>query len=188
MIRITEGGIEGVALADLVYIKRRGLIGRLILPVTRHLRAINAQKYVIDGERLLDIGCGDGYFIKRVKCRERYGLDKLLGDEITESLDFPDEYFDYVTMLAVIEHLQNPELLIREIHRVLKPNGKFIFTTPRREAEMFIKLYAKDIDKEHAIYFDYNKVKELANDLFEIIGFKYFVFRLNQVFCLKKHH
>ncbi|MFH2138030.1 MAG: class I SAM-dependent methyltransferase [Candidatus Omnitrophota bacterium] len=186
MIKITEKGQEGDTVVELGYIKSRGIAGKIILPVTRYFRAMNARKYVSGGERLLDIGCGDGYFLKRVKCKERYGLDKLLGDEVIDDLDFPDNYFDYVTMLAVIEHLKDPQVLVREIHRVLKPAGKFIFTTPRKEAEKFIKLYAKDIQQEHESYFDYTKVKELTGDLFKIAEFKYFFFGLNQIFCLKK--
>jgi SAM-dependent methyltransferase len=186
MIKITDKGIEGVELINLGYIKRRRGIGRIILPVTRYLRAINAEKYINTGERLLDIGCGDSYFIKRLKCKERYGLDKLLGDEVTDSIKFPDTHFDYVSMLAVIEHIKNPKLILREIHRVLKPKGKFVFTTPKKQAEMLIRLYAKDIDEEHESYFDYERVKELAGDLFEIVGHHTFILGLNQAYCLQK--
>jgi len=77
-------------------------------------------------------------------------------------------------------------LLFREIHRVLKPNGKFIFTTPKRQAEFLFRLYAKDIDEEHESYFDIEKVKNLAGNMFEIEDYKTFIFGLNQVFCLQK--
>jgi hypothetical protein len=82
MIKITERGIEGTAMEKFGYIKRRTGIGRVVLPITGYLRTINTEKYIKEGERLLDIGCGDGYFIKRSKCWERYGMDKLLGDEV----------------------------------------------------------------------------------------------------------
>jgi ubiquinone/menaquinone biosynthesis C-methylase UbiE len=186
MIKIDKNGIEGEELESLKYIKGRAAISRIILPVTRFLRAINAEKYIAGGERLLDIGCGDGYFIKRLKIEKRYGLDKLLGDEVTDKLDFQDNFFDYVTMLAVIEHIKEPELLLKEIHRVLKPNGKFIFTTPKKQAEFLFRLYAKDIDEEHETYFDVEKIKKLAGNMFELVGYKTFIFGLNQVFCLQK--
>lgn len=186
MIVIDEKGTRGPELEDLGYIKRRVGIGRIILPVTRYLRAANAGKYISAKERLLDIGCGDGYFIRRSKCKERYGLDKLLGDEVTERLDFPDAFFDYVTMLAVIEHIAEPKALLKEIHRVLKPEGMFVFTTPKKQADFFLHLYAKNIDEEHESYFDLGRVKELTEDMFKIAGFHTFIFGMNQAYCLQK--
>ena len=156
------------------------------MPLTRFLRSINAEKYIINSERLLDIGCGDGYFIKRSKSRERYGLDKLLGDEVKETLNFPDEYFDYITMLAVIEHIEAPEKLLEEIYRVLRPGGKLVFTTPKKQAEFILRLYARDIEGEHESYFDLVRVNNLAADMFDVVGYHTFIFGLNQVFCLKK--
>ncbi|MFC1844607.1 methyltransferase domain-containing protein [Thermodesulfobacteriota bacterium] len=186
MIIIDENGAQGAELDDLGYIKRRVGIGRIILPVTRYLRAVNAERYIDRGEQLLDIGCGDGYFIKRSKCKKRYGLDKLLGDEVTSALDFPDAFFDYVTMLAVIEHIAEPLPLLIEICRVLKPRGRFVFTTPQKQADFFLRLYAKNIDEEHETYFDLKRVKDLAGDMFEIRGYHTFIFGLNQTYCLEK--
>ena len=186
MIKIDKNGIEGDELNSLGYIKGRIGISRIILPVTRFLRAINAEKYIAGGERLLDIGCGDAYFIKRLKIKERYGLDKLLGDEVTSTLEFPDNFFDYVAMLAVIEHIAEPLVLFREICRVLKPKGRFIFTTPKKQAEFLLRLYARNIDEEHESYFDQKRVKELAEDMFEVVGYHTFIFGLNQAYCLQK--
>ena len=50
-------------------------------------------------------------------------------------LPFQDKSFDIVVCCEVIEHVQNPEKLIGEAHRVLKPSGKFILTTPYRLRE-----------------------------------------------------
>ena len=66
------------------------------------------------GERHLDIGCGDGHFLRRSKCRERVGLVLLLGDDIGDHLDFPDDYFDHVSMLAMIEHIDHLGGLLAE--------------------------------------------------------------------------
>jgi ubiquinone/menaquinone biosynthesis C-methylase UbiE len=137
-------------------------------------------------ERILDIGCGDGYFLLRSKCIERYGLDKRTGDDVTDSLDFPDSYFDYVTMLAVIEHIADPAALIKDIHRVLKPKGRLIFTTPKRQAEVLIRLYVKSVEEEHETYYDLNRVKQLAGDVYDVLGHHTFIFGLNQCFCLEK--
>ena len=186
MMKMAKNGQFGKNLESLAYIKRRGLVGRIILPITRYLRAKNAEKYMKPAERHLDIGCGDGYFLRRSKCKERFGLDKLLGDEVTDRLDFPDSYFDYVTMLAVIEHVSCPEDIFKEVSRVLKTGGRFIITTPRKTADSLIKIYAKDIDQEHESYFDYDRMAKLAGTMFEIVAYRRFIFGLNQVFCLEK--
>ncbi len=45
-------------------------------------------------------------------------------------LPFQDNSFDLVTANMVVEHLEQPELVLQEIHRVLKPSGVFLFQTP----------------------------------------------------------
>ena len=45
-------------------------------------------------------------------------------------LPFSDDSFDLITANMVVEHLSDPETQFREISRVLKPNGVFIFHTP----------------------------------------------------------
>jgi SAM-dependent methyltransferase len=188
MITMTKDGISGASLEELGYIDKRSIIGRIVLPITRWLRAINAEKYIDrntgPNQRLLDIGCGDGYFLKRSNCEERIGLDKRLGDEITDALDFQDNYFDYVTMLAVIEHIKDPLTLMKEVHRVLKPGGRFIMTTPKEAAEFLIHLYVRDIEEEHEIYFDHDSMKVMVEGLFEVTDYRTFILGLNQVFCL----
>mgnify|MGYP001204078536 CR=1 FL=1 len=45
-------------------------------------------------------------------------------------MPFKDNFFDLVVCAWVFEHLKNPQQSLKEIHRVLKPNGKLIFLTP----------------------------------------------------------
>ena len=153
MIKITKEGEFGANLESLGYIKRRGLIGKVILPITRYMRAVNTERYMEPAGRHLDIGCGDGYFLRRSKCEQRYGLDRLLGDEVIDKLDFSDSYFDYVTMLAVIEHLSQPEDIFKEVWRVLKTGGRFIITTPRKSANhgYATKWVVKNLEQIEAI-------------------------------------
>lgn len=161
-------------------------LGRAIFPITTHMRAINAEKYIIPSERLLDVGCGDGYFIKRSKCTERFGLDKFMGDDIVDSLPFDDNYFDYVTMLAVLDQLEHPDAVVRDVHRVLKPGGRFVFTTNHKSAERLIRLYVRDLDSIMNTFIDHDRVLELAGDRFAIAGHHRFFLGLDQAYCLQK--
>ena len=191
MIRIEDDGrMVGAEVDPLSYIKKRGIIGRCVLPVTRWLRAIHTEKYMVSqGEqtRHLDIGSGDGYFLRRSQCQERVGLDKLYGDDLEDIATLSEDHFDYVTMLAVIEHLPDPEKTLKDIARILKPKGRLIMTTPKKSAEWLIRLYVKDIDDEHESYFDLERMRNLAGDCFTVVGHHTFILGLNQAFCLEKN-
>ena len=49
---------------------------------------------------------------------------------VVPPLDFPDRSFDCVISFQVIEHIKRDAEFVREIHRVLRPGGRFIVTTP----------------------------------------------------------
>jgi SAM-dependent methyltransferase len=186
MLRIGSDEESGTDFKSLNYARGRGFIGKNILRITRWLRAVNAEKYMAPAKSHLDIGCGDGYFLRRSKCDERFGLDILLGDEVKDKLDFQDSYFDYVTMLAVIEHLAQPMAIIKEIARILKPGGKCIITTPKKSSSWILKLYARDIDQEHESYFDLARIKAITEGALQLEEYHVFCLGFNQAFCLSK--
>ena len=156
------------------------------MPFTKRIRAIYAGIFMEPKENHLDIGCGDGYFIKRSKCRNCWGIDQSYGEKFYSKLPFESGYFDYVTMLAVIEHLDNPDLAFKEIHRVLKSGGRFIFTTPKKSGEWLMKFYVKEIKVDHKRYFDLKTVRELSQGLFRLEAYKTFLLGYNQIFSLVK--
>jgi len=94
--------------------------------------------------RILDIGCGDGY-LTNILSEEYpqaalYGIDvypkhkKFKGEykkgDITEALPYKNGQFDCIVLGEVIEHVPNPDFVLREIYRVLKKNGYLIISTP----------------------------------------------------------
>ena len=58
-------------------------------------------------------------------------LNVILGT--LEQARFPDHSFDYVHMGDLIEHVTDPRALIKETHRILKPNGSLIIVTPNMD-------------------------------------------------------
>jgi SAM-dependent methyltransferase len=186
MLRKIDGRLEGPFPTFATYYRGKGWRARLIMPFTKWLRAVEVEKLMASGQRHLDIGCGDGYFLKRSPCRECWGLDLIYGDRFDDTLLFANEFFDYVTMLAVLEHLEHPTQVFHEVHRVLAPGGKFIFTTPKAKGEWLMHLYAGKKELDHHHYYDYDAVLELSQSLFQLEAARTFLFGLNQLFSLIK--
>lgn len=189
MIKIIDGKQEGLFLSRRDYYQGKSLLAKITMPITKRLRAYYAGKYIGAKESHLDIGCGDGYFMKRSKCRHIYGLDLKYGDFFRDKLDFPDNYFDYVTMLAVIEHLDFPLSIIRECHRILKDDGILVITTPKAKGLWIIRLYAphfEEIQSRHKQYFDYQKMHRMLKGCFSVCVYRTFEFGFNQLFVCKK--
>lgn len=99
------------------------------------------------GNKFLDVGCGDGSFaaLAKEKFKEVYGIDiseiaiekaKARGVDVkkvdlnVEQLPYPNEHFDTVVCLEVIEHILDPDILLKEIHRVLVKDGCLLLSTP----------------------------------------------------------
>jgi len=102
-------------------------------------------RWVPRNVRVLDIGCGFGeslgYHLARgcdvygVEADEniRRIVDKL-GYKVHVGLFdpnlYPEDYFDYVTMSQVLEHVTNPVQTLQGIEKILKPGGRAILSMP----------------------------------------------------------
>ncbi|HEU4434910.1 MAG TPA: class I SAM-dependent methyltransferase [Pyrinomonadaceae bacterium] len=98
-----------------------------------------------DHNRLLDIGCGAGNLLQAARKNgwNAQGLDvsagavkhvRDLGFEVFEGelqdAAFPSQHFDVVTAAELLEHLIDPQPLLQEVARILRPGGLFWTTTP----------------------------------------------------------
>lgn len=91
---------------------------------------------------LLDLGAGSGAFAQRAKTLGFHvtAVDisslqfkakvQFKSADLNKRLPFRAQSFDVITAIELIEHLENPHSLFREVNRVLKPGGTFILTTP----------------------------------------------------------
>ncbi|EKE06755.1 MAG: methyltransferase type 11 [uncultured bacterium] len=122
----------------------------------------------------LDVGCGTGAVLKFLQdasykakgidfsdtalryCKSR-GLDVQYG--IATKIPMPDNSFDIITALDVVEHIEDDKNVIKELYRVLKPGGICIITVP---AHMWLWSY-HDVSLHHKRRYSKNSLKQLAN-------------------------
>jgi SAM-dependent methyltransferase len=137
----------------------------LLEPLLADLRAQRANKLIplsLREGRILDVGCGSyPYFLAHTSFKEKFAIDQIplssntaselriesftLDLEVEPNLPFEDNFFEAVTLLAVVEHL-DPALmakLFREVYRVLKPGGMVILTTPAAWSDSLLKFMAQ---------------------------------------------
>lgn len=120
-------------------------------------------RYLVDryrlarGQRLLDLGCGRGEFLRGFRrCGlQVYGADQSsaarqlcpdaeirIADFENATIPYEENFFDVVYSKSVLEHFYYPERLVREIRRVLKPGGLAITMVP--DWEHNIRIYFED--------------------------------------------
>jgi len=121
----------------------------------KRLRAVTRFAGDLTGKRVLDLGSGMGGFlvaagnngvqvvgiepnadygvITRLRAA-RYGHSPALARAVGEHLPFVAASFDIVLAQDILEHVQNPDAVLREVARVLRPNGMALVTAINRHA------------------------------------------------------
>lgn len=174
-----------------------------------NLRVEAAANILHPGQRLLDVGCGDGILgmLVRNRFEEIYGVD--ISDKAievaqrrgikaykvnlnVEALPFEDNYFDSITCLGTLQLIYDMNTMLREFNRVLKPDGELVLTVPNMRAYWRIfklvvlgyfprtSLDPEGYDGGTLHYFCYRNLK----DLLEKSGFK--VMMRRGIFCLPR--
>ena len=134
----------------------------LLEPWLARMRARKANGLLPDrlrDGRILDIGCGSyPYFLSHTAFNEKFAIDQQhnhapppdiswLQLDLNEepSLPYEDGFFEAVTMLAVIEHLDPSSLveLFEDAYRVLAPGGRLIITTPAAWSDRLLQVMAR---------------------------------------------
>lgn len=151
---------------------------RLIIPVLK--------KYLRRNLKVLDIGCGAGTidFYLANKVYDIIGVDisekavksciqtaRNLGlrNVKFQKVFFPKERirgkFDFIIFTEVMEHLEDDRLALKEIHKLLKPNGILLLSTPSINAPLHKLGLTKKFDKEvgHIRRYDSKQLIRLLN-------------------------
>jgi SAM-dependent methyltransferase len=148
------------------------------------------DKYNIETNSLLEIGCAFGTFCVEMMSRNRFnrivGVEPTPGlaetsrqkgieviEDVIENINFiEDERFDVVVNFEVIEHIFSPEDLIAQSKKLLKKDGLFIITCPNGKGFDFQVLGDKcnSLDHEHLNYFNPDSLKILLESCgFEVL-------------------
>jgi len=131
-------------------------------------------------DRVLDIGCGNGFHTLRAagRCRYVVGFDLderqlrvaedlrrcrrvrnvlFLKASAQSPLPFPDATFDRVLFLDVLEHLVDRDRALEEVYRVLRPGGTLLLSVPNANTGWKRRFRAAGIpslaDRDHKVEF-----------------------------------
>jgi len=116
----------------------------------RRIRTIVDFLQVSPNDAVLDVGCGEGHLFAHLpRSARRVGIDlcrtalAVAGERYHNAewvhgdvhcMPFQSHLFDKVCCSEVLEHVLNPDRLIRELFRVVKPTGRVVLTIPIEKA------------------------------------------------------
>ena len=169
---------------DSIYKRKKGIQSKW-----HHIHYNLVKRILGNYKKHLDVGCAGGTFINFLdKKKISHGVD-ISDNQINYAkknyqtnkhklfliknniLPFKNNNFDIITNLQLIEHLsiKDNKELIKEIHRVLKPNGKLIITTPNYHSpwilvEKIVNLLGKvKYQEQHITFFNKKKIEIFLN-------------------------
>lgn len=172
----------------------------------RKLRETKIKNLVPANSKLCDLGCGSGSLLHSLanNIKEGVGIDysirphklanlSFIRADLENKIKLSSSKFEVVVSLAVLEHLNKPEKLIKEAYRILKKNGRIIMTTPSKlskpilEFLSFLNLINKQHIKEHKNYFSKRELIALLKEAgFKDIKVSSFEFEMNNLTIAKK--
>jgi 2-polyprenyl-3-methyl-5-hydroxy-6-metoxy-1,4-benzoquinol methylase len=143
-----------------------------------------AEKYVQEGDHVLDIACGEGYGTNIISKRARsiIGGDVDAGavekaNRINKQSDntqfrvldvtktnLPENHFDVCLSMETIEHV-DADLMLGELQRILKPKGRLILSTPQNSMGHI------PVTAEHRVEYSYAELKALVEKYFVVEKF-----------------
>ena len=153
----------------------------------RFRKALRAAD-LLPGERVLDIGakwgglglCARGLGLgihytglelseDNVRKAAQLGLDVRLSD-VSEPLQLGDHGYDCVVCLELLEHLATPAVLLAEIRRVLKPEGRAVLSVPNPYSwvEIYREVFRRPDPEGHLNGF----TTPLMENLLALAGFR----------------
>lgn len=151
----------------------------------RWLRYFKVKNYIVRNSVVADLGTGyEGILLKRISNKIKYGVGfdirikktglpeniRLEGADLNGYFNKTKNRFDFITALAVLEHVENPNDFLYKARTMLDKKGKILITTPHKNAKPFLEclsflgLISKDEISDHKNYFDEKTLKKLLKE------------------------
>lgn len=164
----------------------------------------------IIGKKIIDFGCGSNFqnITKKYSKASRAVLIDLYGDDFIKNnikfinynndlnkidIELKNEKFDIIILAAVIEHLDNPAVIIKFLKKFLNKSGYFLLTAPSIYSKPILEFMAfklhlinEDLVREHKRYYNKDQYINLAKETeSNLISFKFFLLGMNTIAILK---
>ncbi|MCS7024759.1 MAG: bifunctional glycosyltransferase/class I SAM-dependent methyltransferase [Bryobacteraceae bacterium] len=107
------------------------------------------RRWVGSKQRVLDVGCGDGYFAAQIRQlgntvsgvdlvqtpAQREAFDEYVSADLSQGLEaaisrLSQQKFDKILLMDILEHLPDPERIVRECRNLLTPQGQILISVP----------------------------------------------------------
>jgi 2-polyprenyl-3-methyl-5-hydroxy-6-metoxy-1,4-benzoquinol methylase len=168
-------------------IRNKGQGKGILSPLIEFIRIKNVSRY-ISGQRILDFGCGSSKILNFLDSDCTYTeidkISKIIIENKTshpqhsflcfdlENYSFPNlGKFDSIILSAVIEHLSNPEALLKKLYLHSKKNTNLIITTRNPRFSSLIKMGIKLGLLSREAHFEHKKLyKEEIRDLLKKVN------------------
>jgi len=142
--------------------------------------------------RLLDVGCGDGRFLKYAKefgfevwgldfdkksvevAKKRLGVDTIFALSLDEFYEYAKKNnlkFDVITFFEVLEHQDKPREFLRMVKELLKEGGYIAGSVPNRERLLAKEADWKYLDFDYPPHHFFRFSQQSLNFLLKLVGF-----------------
>lgn len=192
------------------------------MSLKRRARRIIEETNPQMGEEIIDLGCGTGYYLyllsnlllnlkltgfdndkkaleeAKLLLSNNESINFVMGD--MHKMPFKDNSFDKTVASEVLEHVENDEQVLKEVYRILKPNGILVISVPSINypffwdpinfiLQHFLKTHIKNgffsgIWYGHIRLYSFKDLKEK----FEKVGFKVEICEELTSWCLPFNH